>query len=779
MVTVCRWNDSGSGSPADPNGASAMPDPSIAPIGAPEYQSRNSPPGQPQQTSDALGEVVVSARRQNENALNVPESITAIGAGTIAELDIQTFDDYALKVPNLSFSYGIGGLGYGGSRSIAIRGIGGTAGTTALYIDDTPVPETVDPQVVDIARIEVLKGPQGTLFGQGSLGGNVRLISNQPNFQEDLDKVVMQGGYTNRGASADYRLTMVQNIVLSPDTLALRLVAFGSHDAGYVTRSYPSIDYPGSREEQNNQGELYSYGGSISALLKISDAFSADLRILAQRDDSIGLPTVYAPLPAFVPTSVYTLNRSADVQEGFTDTYFLPSLELKYAGAGWSLISSTSYFGRDTANVEDGTEGDRQLLQQSFGAPASVAVDGDPWSSDVGDARAQEEVRVSFDEVHHLSGVVGTRYAWDRTRTVYSSTAGGLAASGLFPTDLLWYSYGTADTKDASVFGESYYKISQLESTFGLRKYWLEQSADNYANGLLDGGPATTDGLKSSANGINPRFAVSYKPTEETLIYTEAAKGYRQGGPNVPLISLCDLGLQQLGLTSKDLSEYKPDTVWNYEVGGKAQVGQLSVNAAVFQMNWSQIQQALTIPVCYSGVTTNAGAARNRGAEFEMSGVALPGLEVRVGLGYDDDRITKSGYSGQPSGARVFEVPNFTGSVALTYSRPLSARYEGYVSGDDSYTGSSTSIAALSSAGDQLTAPPLVRRPYNVVNARLGVRWDKMELGFYAKNVFNSIANLGDINAISIIYKEPNGLPLPRVALLPPFQLGLMFKYGY
>ena len=150
-----------------------------------------------------------------------------------------------------------------------------------------------------------------------------------------------------------------------------------------------------------------------------------------------------------------------------------------------------------------------------------------------------------------------------------------------------------------------------------------------------------------------------------------------------------------------------------------------------------------------------------------------------MGLGYEDDRITKAGFSGQPAGARVFEVPNFTGSVALTYTRSLSAKYEGYVSADDSYTGSSTSIAALSSAGVQLTAPPLVRRPYNVMNARVGVRWNKMELGFYAKNLFNTVANLGDINTISVIYHEPNGLPLPRVAVLPPFQMGLEFKYGY
>src|SRR5579862_3559288 len=187
--------------------------------------------------------VIVSARKREESIAEVPTSITAFTAETLKDYNVQSFADYATKTANLSFTYGQGPTGFADARTIAIRGITGqnlfgTAGATGFYIDDTPVPGSVDPRVLDIDNIEVLKGPQGTLYGESSLGGNVRLVTKKPNLTEDTIGYMLEAGATSGGGSPDAGASVIGNLVLSPDRLALRVVAFGNHDAGYLTRTF-------------------------------------------------------------------------------------------------------------------------------------------------------------------------------------------------------------------------------------------------------------------------------------------------------------------------------------------------------------------------------------------------------------------------------------------------------------------------------------------------------------------------------------------------------------
>src|ERR1700735_4809764 len=186
----------------------------------------------------SLDEVIVTARKRNESLADVPASITVFSAQALQELNIQSFDDYATKVPNVSFTYGTGPTGISEARTVAIRGITGqniigSSGATGFYIDDTPIPGSVDPRVVDIDNIEVLKGPQGTLFGESSLGGNVRLITKRPNLEKDEFSFTTQAGITSGGGSADGGASIIDNLVAVPSTLAFRTVLFFNHDAGY------------------------------------------------------------------------------------------------------------------------------------------------------------------------------------------------------------------------------------------------------------------------------------------------------------------------------------------------------------------------------------------------------------------------------------------------------------------------------------------------------------------------------------------------------------------
>src|SRR6202166_1331723 len=238
--------------------------------------------------TETLETITVSARKRDESLANVPVSITVFTSESLEKYNIQSFNDYATKTPNVSFSYGGGPTGIADARTVAIRGITGqnlygTAGATGFYIDDTPVPGSVDPRVLDIDNIEVLKGPQGTLFGESSLGGNVRLITKKPNLSKDEFSFTTQAGWTSGGGSADGGGSIIGNLVLVPDKLALRTVLFFNHDAGYLTRTFPAPTSPAvtdpflsvPRTSVGNQGAVSTFGGSARMLLKVTGNFDA------------------------------------------------------------------------------------------------------------------------------------------------------------------------------------------------------------------------------------------------------------------------------------------------------------------------------------------------------------------------------------------------------------------------------------------------------------------------------------------------------------------------
>src|SRR5579863_5019515 len=314
--------------------------------------------------TETLETITVSARKRDESLATVPVSITVFTSESLEKYNIQSFNDYATKTPNVSFSYGGGPTGIADARTVAIRGITGqnlygTSGATGFYIDDTPVPGSVDPRVLDIDNIEVLKGPQGTLFGESSLGGNVRLITKKPNLGTNEFSFMTQAGLTSGGGSPDGGASVIGNLVLVPDKLALRTVLFFNHDAGYLTRTFPDPTSPAAgdpnfaapRTSVGNQGAQGTFGGSLAALLRVTENFDATLRVMFQNTTDHGFPATFAPLPGFTPD--YTLNRAFDVQPRASDVWALPSLDLKYAGQGWSFVSSSSFFYRHTQDVED------------------------------------------------------------------------------------------------------------------------------------------------------------------------------------------------------------------------------------------------------------------------------------------------------------------------------------------------------------------------------------------------------------------------------------------
>jgi iron complex outermembrane recepter protein len=743
--------------------------------------------------TESLEAITVTARKRDESLATVPVSISVFTAEALESYNIQSFADYATKTPNLSFSYGGGPTGIADARTVAIRGITGqnlfgTAGATGFYIDDTPIPGSVDPRVLDIDNIEVLKGPQGTLFGESSLGGNVRLITKKPNLSKDELNLTAQAGFTSGGGSADGGASIIGNIVLVPDRMALRAVIFYNHDAGYLTRTFPDPSSPAvadpnlsvPRTSVGNQGAAETFGGSVAALFKITDNFDATLRVMFQNTSYDGFQATFAPLPGFTPD--YTLNRAFDVQPTASDDWALPSLELKYAGQGWSFVSSTSFFYRHTQDIEDSTYGTQQVLANYYQV-SSLPNQPYLWDGEHYHDQITEEMRVSFDPFHNLSGTIGAFYSQTHSKFYIPPTyAVGLPAAtvgnevvGPWPNDLIWTQNNPGVEKDKSIFGELYYKFfDKFTLTAGARQYWLSQETDFTADGFMNFGATGSAPQHNSQSGTDPKFGLSYQANEDTMIYASASKGFRAGGAQAyaPFCSTPDLPVAAI-------TDLKSDTLWSYEVGTKVQVPNpgLLVSAAAFHIDWSNLQQQIALPCGYY-FDINGDKATIDGGELEIAGHLSKEFQLRLGAGYEKTKITDPGYLGNlgiEPGSRILGTPAWTVSLGGVYTHPLTTSIDGFVSADYSYTGDS--LALLNGGyGAEATRPA-----YSLVNARFGISRDRSEFSLNVHNLTNAKPNLGDIGYVGYAQYQnyAAGTIIPQVATLQPLTVLLQYKQGF
>lgn len=746
----------------------------------------------PPPSSPALGEIVVTAQKFSQPLARVPESITAFTPQALHDFHIKSFTDYATKTPNLSFTYGSGPTGFADSRTIAIRGITGqnlfgTSGATGFYIDDTPMPGSIDPRIVDIDNIQVLEGPQGTLYGESSLGGNVKLVTNKPNLDTIEGHTAVDAGATSGGGSPDYGASAVINLPLIKDVLATRLVGFYNHDAGYLTRTYPSDPAsPGvtdpfltvPRNSVNDQGAITAYGGSASTLWRVNDRFDVNLMLMAQEEKYHGFPATFAPLPEFTP--VYTLDRAFDIQPTAFDRWQMASLSLKYRGTGWNITSATSYFHRQTTDIEDSTYGTQQIFTGYYGV-ADLPAQPFYWQGDHFTNQFSNETRFSFDPVHGWSGTVGLFVS--NTRALFDippTYAQGLVAAtqdnkvvGPWPNDLIWTQNNPGKEKDYALFGQVYWNfLKRYTLTLGARQYWLTQDSDGTANGFMNFGATPSDPQSNSQHGLDPKVALSYQATQSTLLYVSAAKGFRAGNaqayapfcaePNLPVDAITHL---------------QSDTLWTYEAGAKVQMTHpgLLITADGFHIDWSNIQQQVALP-CGSYFDINGDKAKIDGGEIQALGYLVPHLQVRFGIGYEKTDLTNPGalgLVGLQAGSRLMGVPAWTGSVGAVYRRPITDELSAFISSDYSYTGNSES-ELNGGAGLMATRPG-----FSLLDARFGVDWGESELSVNGSNLTNAKPNLGDIGYVGYAQYNALGTIIPQVATLRPATVTVEYSHSF
>jgi len=769
----------------------------IAPLGltpAAAQEAPAHPAAQPQENLTST-EIFVTARRKEESLTEVPASITAYSADFLKKQNIQSFTDYATKIPNLTFQYGQGtdfsSVGFVGGRQTTVRGVAG-ANTTAYYINDTPVPASISPQVLNLDRIEVLKGPQGTLFGASSMGGNLRFITREPSFTTNSYTAQIQGGGT-KGGGFDFDGNARADIVLVPDRVSLNIAAGYLRESGFITRAfYPNYPDKNTLTYKDGQGRNDAYSASATLRVKLTDSLEASISGIGQISNLHGFPAAYVPLPAYKPVS-YTLIHERDVQEYSKDKWGLGSLVLKYSGNAFSVVSSTSFFARRTKELEDVTEGNNDYIEDctpngeggtlglctDAGRPALVSLNISK------DRRFTSENRLSFDEgtlLPHLSGIVGV-FHQHRYNTFIQPPiiVPELGAAGLDPSYVTDQAF-PAHENNTAIFGELYYEVvPKLTVTVGLRKYWISQKTDaSFSQGIFGPPGGQYNAARSSKqNGVVPKFVISYALPNDGTIYASAAKGFRIGGSQGRLPDFCASDLAALGRSLDDTQQYKSDTLWSYEIGAKGQFAnrRISVSAAAFQIDWSNIQQQVGLPTCTFTFITNAGKARIRGAELDISGrpIADVPLSIQLGLGYTDAILRDPGLIPQAADSRLTQVPKWTASISGNYERPLTDSISLIASADYSYT---SSVKVVNTAGGFLT-----RQPFNIVNATLGVSFGKSQLLIYGKNLLDKHLNLGDLYSSGFerteMLNDGSTQRLPRAAVSRPRQIGVQYRVHF
>jgi outer membrane receptor protein involved in Fe transport len=762
--------------------------------------AQTSPPA----AGSGLEEIVVTAQKRSENVQSVPLSMTTFTSAALEAKAINTFFDYATKVPNLAFAPT--GDGVGTARTVSIRGVSGD-NVTGFYIDDTPLPDSLDPRVLDIDHIEVLRGPQGTLYGARSMGGTVRIITKQPNL-DDFDATVHAGvSDTARTDRANGTGDAVVNIPLIKGIVALRLSGFYDQESGYFTRSYctnpataGNTCLPLSKTGVTtvpNVGATDTYGTAASVTIKATDDLTITPRIMQQRSsyngflmaDVLSMPNNGYGYP--VPSGPYTLPsplvptdfnqaRFFNDQEGGYDAWYLTSLAVKWKAAVGELVSSTSYFSRYVYEKEDQTDFVYAAITQAAG--------GTPQPGPVVEIKDYQRLAQELRFASSLSGpvqfVVGGFYSDVHGRVPYAGYYPPAEVPGLDATlggpnnpdypNLIAANDFQTDIRDSATFGELTFQATEaLKFTGGIRYFEVQTTSNGYEEGLAAGGPkVVSPRITTTETGFTPKFEADYHLTSDQMIYVNVAKGFRPGGlvpivppgtPNTATDCVAALQQQDPNTTLANTRSYQSDSLWNYELGGKTTWldRRLTVNAAIFDIRWKNIQQAVLLFCGYQFIA-NAGAAESKGGEFEVNARATEALELSLGIGYQNAKITEAGASSpQAVGSPIYQVPDWTGNASATYTIPLGAHWTLANGIDYSYVGRSFS-------GNNDPIDPRERPAYRLIDARFALSDGRTEVALVGKNLANEAANLGDNRSIAA---EVPGRP--RLLVNQPRTIGL------
>jgi len=694
--------------------------------------------------TDSLAEIVVTATKRSTTLQETPISITATSGDELIQHGVPDISSLASAVPGVS----IQSVGPG-RTNFNIRGLsdtGGASPTVGFYLDDIPItPSTsaisaaskseISPDLYDLERVEVLRGPQGTLYGAGSEGGTIRLLTNQPKLDafEASGQSILGG---TEGGGLNYAQHGMVNLPLIDQVLALRMVLTEKYDSGYIDRIVIS-PYPAYTDNNTQRGDV----ANAPVLRKYSDvnyAQTQGARVVLLWEPSSDLtitPTIFLQRinqggqnSIDVPPGTFAHYQAGDIPESFEEDFEVYSLKVKYDFGAATLQSTTSEMHTHLYNQEDVDEQWYGVFLP-YGSP--FLTQGDAWE-DHEQRQLSEELRLTSNKGGSLDWIVGAFYNnFNDTITFNESSAGLIPYDG---ASAVFIDNEPDHQRQEALFGEATYAfLPTLKLNVGLRYFHYEYDYTQTYSGLATAPPYVASGT-TVASGFTPKIGLTYLPSEDLTLYADAAKGFRPGAANLPIPpSFCGVDLATLGV-----STFQPDSVWSYEVGEKARLleGWVGVRSSIYYIDWRNIQQNIPLP-CGYGYTANAGGASSKGGELEIDAKLTRDLTVHGSFGYTDARITSASFAAAlPVGSPLANVPKWTLDSSLENNTPLGNGFAFSARVEDQY---------VDSEYDPSAEPyPVNHRPaYNIVNLRAGLERRDISAYVFADNVINMVGFVG------------------------------------
>ncbi|MDR3511801.1 MAG: TonB-dependent receptor [Caulobacteraceae bacterium] len=726
----------------------------------------------------AVNEVIVTAQKRSENVQHVPISVTAISGAELERQGVQSLSDVARIAPSLAVT-----SAGPGQNVLIIRGISstaGSAGTVGYYLDDTPIAADsnasllalrglIDPSVFDISRIEVLRGPQGDLYGSSSMGGTIKYVTNQPVLDRYGLQLQATGSATDGGAPNAMGNVLI-NVPLVKDVLALRASAYYRYQGGFIDqyRIDPTnilAAEPGSPVKKNVNTEN-------------TEGFRLQLRFQPDPTLTITPSVMYqymrlgAPFQIDVPPGSLNSNnliQTRDVSEVSTQRSMIANVAIHKQFPLFELVSSTSYYDREVKVREDASK----VLYYYF-SPPQTYVYPDAMTGVYLNKEFTQEIRAASSFSGPFQIIGGVYY--HRTFAPLSSTipdpAGYDAAFGSpFGGEQFYHGVRKATLQESAIFGEASLALGHgVTARAGFRAFEVDQRFYQSGDGVFNGGFSSVTN-SSTDRGVNPKFSIDWQIDPDHMVYATASKGYRPGGPNNPApANVCGADLAALGLSATELVRYNPDTLWNYEVGAKTSWldRRLTVNGSLYYIDWSQVQQQIVLG-CGFNITANFGKAVSKGAELEATFRPIRRLTLSGGFGYTDATLSNSiPGTGAQKGDTLLDVPHWNVSGSAEYTVPLRDDYSAFGRVDVGYISSSHALYDRSS-------PFYLRKGYTITNLKVGIdSGSTWEAALFVDNVFDVIGETGLPAAISADLPDTR-----REAITTPRTVGVSVSYKY
>ena len=748
-----------------------------------------------------LEEIVVTAEKREATIETTAISITALSGGDIQDRGFTDLAALMKTVPGVSIRTSGPGMTEFEMRGVASNG--GNSPTVGFYFDETSLTApaatnegkiVISPDLYDLSRVEVLRGPQGTLYGSGSMGGTIKVVPNAPNPEAFDASAEVKFADTDHGGF-DHAENGMVNLPFWGDKAALRIVASYSYDSGWIDRV---VIAPGqfplpSGLVSSPFGPYYTVRGNVLAAPIATEYHDVN----DVEKSAVRLSAVFKPVDGLTitPSYFYQSLRSGglpyidstpgtdafyqpfDTPERYRDEFRLEALSVKYHTDAFEISSATAYWSRHEPLQQDTQESwTTYLLPLGLGLTGYTAGNGNLGQSyayeDNNQHQTTEELRVSSVGDTRFKWLFGYFYSdfvspWD---IVFPSQSG--ASNPNIGTNDLFSYFTPFKILQQSFFGEVTYNITEpLSVTVGARRYHYDSAVYLDQFGGLAGG-LTQQAASENEQGVTPKATLSYQFDKDLLVYATAAKGFRPGGGTGPVptqgATSCEAQLQveynSHGAFVAGPVLFNSDTIWSYELGEKwrSSDNRLSVNAAAYFENWNGVQQTNSLSSCGYVYTANAGDAHVYGGELEVNAVVVHDLQALANVSYSHSTLVTASLvdASSSAGSPIQQVPKVTGTLALSYRHQLTDELAVTARAESTYTGSRTDATFYVN-----TLPS-----YDLTNIRAGVdagRWSAVlfvnnvaDKRVLLNNVTQDASNVADWNRIAVSQPRTAGIDL-------------------